>query len=388
MKLVTWIVKLYPRAWQERYEIEMMALLEEHQITFLTVCDLLFGVVDARLDPHYRTERNLLAFKDPRIATLAFFATLAMFLFLVAGNEVVITQGAITLFSLGQPIVPNHFTNTTVANNVLTILELMMLPIIGSLCLTTMFVAFASMKRIIAGRHIEKALFAAVCFVIPVVIMLHLNILAPYGMAHFIVIRGNSPFAMWLGLESLMGMLLLTILKSKQAIATRRKGMLFLVILIDALLVLRAVGFLPLTLVSPRFPFMWHPLLVFTLMAVQMFPFTAIGVLLLALAGSKFSEWTSRLVLAAVGLVTPTMIACLLFFLVGSFWTQTMSVYVMGEPLYNLFSGDLLRGIAGVGLLLCTLLALAVFRTLLLTSKRTLVTKEAIQELPPMEMRQ
>ena len=59
MKLLLWLVKLYPRAWRERYENEMVALLEEHTITLFTGIDLLFGALDARLDPHYRTQLSL-----------------------------------------------------------------------------------------------------------------------------------------------------------------------------------------------------------------------------------------------------------------------------------------------------------------------------------------
>jgi hypothetical protein len=55
MRLVLWILRLYPHAWRERYAAEMVALLEQHQITLWTVLDLLVGALDARLDPHYRS---------------------------------------------------------------------------------------------------------------------------------------------------------------------------------------------------------------------------------------------------------------------------------------------------------------------------------------------
>ena len=63
MRLLLWILRLYPLAWRERYEIEMVALLEQHQITLWTVLDLLVGALDARLDPHYRRERQMLPFR-------------------------------------------------------------------------------------------------------------------------------------------------------------------------------------------------------------------------------------------------------------------------------------------------------------------------------------
>lgn len=61
MQLVTWIVRLYPPAWRERYEEEMRALLELHTITLFTVIDLFFGALHAWLDPHYhRTNPRIL----------------------------------------------------------------------------------------------------------------------------------------------------------------------------------------------------------------------------------------------------------------------------------------------------------------------------------------
>lgn len=60
MQLVIWMLQLYPRAWRERYAMEMTALLEQHSITLWTVIDLLFGALDARLDPYYRRERLLI----------------------------------------------------------------------------------------------------------------------------------------------------------------------------------------------------------------------------------------------------------------------------------------------------------------------------------------
>jgi len=31
-----WLLRLYPRAWRERYEEEMLAVLEEHKMTVAT----------------------------------------------------------------------------------------------------------------------------------------------------------------------------------------------------------------------------------------------------------------------------------------------------------------------------------------------------------------
>jgi hypothetical protein len=45
----SWLLLLYPRAWRERYEAEMVAVLEQHHITLKTLGDLLLGALDAHL---------------------------------------------------------------------------------------------------------------------------------------------------------------------------------------------------------------------------------------------------------------------------------------------------------------------------------------------------
>ena len=78
MRLVLWILRLYPPAWRERYESEMIALLEQHHLTLWTMLDLLVGALDARLDPHYHRARQLLPLRRIRtswqLASAAFVA--------------------------------------------------------------------------------------------------------------------------------------------------------------------------------------------------------------------------------------------------------------------------------------------------------------------------
>ena len=83
MKLIAWILHLYPRAWRERYESEMLALLEEHSITFFTGLDLLVGALDARIDPYYRRIGALSPqqrFQRARTATTVAFGALPLVL--------------------------------------------------------------------------------------------------------------------------------------------------------------------------------------------------------------------------------------------------------------------------------------------------------------------
>ena len=75
MPLATWLITLYPRAWRRRYEEEMLALLEQHQVTIVTVLDLLFGMISARLDPQYRDDLGPVLFTSlPKATWLALAA--------------------------------------------------------------------------------------------------------------------------------------------------------------------------------------------------------------------------------------------------------------------------------------------------------------------------
>ena len=77
--LALWVLRLYPRRWRGRYEVEVQALLEAHAIRLRTVIDLLIGALDARLDPVYAQERSVLNMRSPRFTTVALFCAFALF---------------------------------------------------------------------------------------------------------------------------------------------------------------------------------------------------------------------------------------------------------------------------------------------------------------------
>ena len=77
--LAGWLLRLYPRRWRGRYEVEVHALLEEHEIRLRTLVDLLIGALDARLDPAYVQERSVLTMRSPRFTTVSLFGAFALF---------------------------------------------------------------------------------------------------------------------------------------------------------------------------------------------------------------------------------------------------------------------------------------------------------------------
>ena len=83
MKVVTWILNCYPHRWRERSQEEMLAELEQHAISLVTLLGLLLDALDARLDPAYRTQEGCMfhRLRDTRTLSLIYLCALAMFLF-------------------------------------------------------------------------------------------------------------------------------------------------------------------------------------------------------------------------------------------------------------------------------------------------------------------
>jgi hypothetical protein len=76
---VHWLLRLYPRAWRERYEGEVTAVLDQHKATPRTALDLLRGILDARLDPTYRMGGVMPWPQRVRAASITVFAVFPMF---------------------------------------------------------------------------------------------------------------------------------------------------------------------------------------------------------------------------------------------------------------------------------------------------------------------
>ncbi|MBO0783856.1 MAG: hypothetical protein J2P37_34045 [Ktedonobacteraceae bacterium] len=73
------LLYLYPRTWRQRYEPEMLALLEQHSISLITLLDLLLGALDAQLHSPGKKERFLFMFKNVRATTITFACAFIMY---------------------------------------------------------------------------------------------------------------------------------------------------------------------------------------------------------------------------------------------------------------------------------------------------------------------
>jgi hypothetical protein len=75
------LLRLYPKAWRQRYEAEMQALLDQHEVTIVTRLDLLRGALDASLfDRGFAMSPTLPALRGARLGLVPCAVVVAGFL--------------------------------------------------------------------------------------------------------------------------------------------------------------------------------------------------------------------------------------------------------------------------------------------------------------------
>ena len=361
MPLATWLVTLYPRAWRRRYEDEMLALLEQHQVTIVTVLDLLFGMIRARLDPQYRDDPGPVLFTSlPKATWLALAAWGA---FVLCAN---VTSGAIyrgMLFLLtGHRDIPWLVGNGSILTSPGTYEPVAMFPVVdGNLWFTepaivllpffamTVLVILGCLRWAVRTRRIWVIVLATVWFAVPVAVIFWLVIasndmpsyLSPLqtpftglllgspdnpiilALTHFFSSLPVSLLTTLGELEALMGVVFLSVLKARQALRTQRYRLLGLVIGVDLVLILIAVYIVKSwDLFTPFGPpnFVGAPLThqevqkYFTIEALglcaHLLPFAAVALPLLVLGGSALGRQQWHAVVVGVSLLSVLMAVC------------------------------------------------------------------------------
>src|ERR1700753_1456154 len=163
MKTVSWILSIYPRGWRERYQEEMLALLEEYTITLKTIFDLLLGALDARLDPRYRTTEGFMFQRFHDVRFLSYIYVSALAIFLVAINCWDLTAGWL-YYSFSYPsafINSARFSSLIVGTGVVSII--CFLTLIGS--------AVSALRDAFKGRNFGTVLFALLCLGLSIVVV-------------------------------------------------------------------------------------------------------------------------------------------------------------------------------------------------------------------------
>ncbi len=79
----SWLLRLYPRAWRDRYGDEFSSLLAETRLSLYVVCDVLIGAADAHLHPELAPERVFSMASRLRTSAVTIFC--AYIAFVLAG---------------------------------------------------------------------------------------------------------------------------------------------------------------------------------------------------------------------------------------------------------------------------------------------------------------
>lgn len=100
------LLRLYPPAWRDRYQDEVEALLDQHAATFATFLDLLWGALDARLDPTFTTERMFRPMSRIRTSMIIVFCAFAFFVIGVLGfSRLTDPRAPFDIAAQGQPAI-------------------------------------------------------------------------------------------------------------------------------------------------------------------------------------------------------------------------------------------------------------------------------------------
>lgn len=152
MKIVTWILHFYPHRWRERYQEEMLAVLEQHTISLLTLLDLLLGALDAHLDPAYRSKEGFMfhRLRDTRTLSLIYICALSIFLF--SATLWTALNGALAF----QDNALGSSTEAIASNATLVIIP-------GLSLIALLVVALASLKNALNQRQLGTLIFASIC---------------------------------------------------------------------------------------------------------------------------------------------------------------------------------------------------------------------------------
>ena len=374
MPLALWLVRLYPRAWRRRYEAEMLAVLEQHHVTIVTVLDLFFGMVTARLDPHYGSESRPMVLNSPRKATWLFLAVVGGFIVLTQTGYSTVDFRLYSVFVNNQwfpsscaPTTPPDISYIGRVNGVSieafvscytpTDSPPPLLPLVY--LLISALVIGGSLYWAVTKRHWGFLALAVVCFAAPIVVEAWLAQQPLVQQDGYEVTTPLGILSLLGELEALMGVVLLSIVKGTRAITTRRWRLLGLVLGVDLPLVVVLLALATASHVStlPGSPVIRQFDLYAAVLdlATSLLPFAAIGILLLAFAGSDISKRVWHLVLGGASLLT-----CVMVFYLVSFVVYDINGWQMyGWPLLYLPSA-----IIGAELLLPILLALIALRSM------------------------
>lgn len=95
MGVALWLIRLYPRAWRERYQEEMEEVLTQHSLRLVTLFDILIGALDVHMHTDLQPERIYSMAHKLRVSAIAVFCAFLLFALAFIGLEQIVDPRAL-----------------------------------------------------------------------------------------------------------------------------------------------------------------------------------------------------------------------------------------------------------------------------------------------------
>lgn len=344
MRIIVWILSLYPYQWRERYQDEMLALLEQHTITWKTSFDLLLGALDARLDPAYRGEEGFLLqrWHDRQFLSYIYISALAVFF-------TAINCWTLTIALLDTTYVNVPLDLVTVSGPSLSI-YLLFIPLLINTIL--------SLKNSVKKRSKSVMLYTLIC--------LGCSIMFMYPIMNFEAsLPQNFPFMLIIsiltGISGFMALFTIGVRGAKQLKARQRRPVFFAFV----------IGFM-IPIVSDLYQYMLMTnniallhLLLWT--PYEAVPYLSIAALVMILADISWPKQGWR-VMQGIGIMIAlyTVIASAVVVIVDYNFLIVHSMLIMTFPDGLIFSSDILIVNTLVLISMLILILFALIRTFII----------------------
>ncbi|MHB8599802.1 MAG: hypothetical protein ACYDER_23725 [Ktedonobacteraceae bacterium] len=116
MRVALLLIRLYPRAWRERYQEEMAEVLKQHSVRFVTLFDIMVGALDAHMHADLQPERIYSMAHTLRVSAIAVFCAFLLFaLAYIALQQIVDPRALFNAVASSHPDLQVSFSTIVVS---------------------------------------------------------------------------------------------------------------------------------------------------------------------------------------------------------------------------------------------------------------------------------
>lgn len=153
MGIALLLIRLYPRAWRERYQEEMEEVLKQHSVRFVTLFDIMIGALDVHMHADLQPERIYSMAHKLRVSAIAVFCAFLLFaLAYIALQQIVDPRALFNAVASSHPDLQVSFSTIVVSAEIAFLAV-----VVGGLVILCVALA----KAIQAGRRDVLARFGS-----------------------------------------------------------------------------------------------------------------------------------------------------------------------------------------------------------------------------------